>query len=840
MDKKRRAFLKSVGAITPFVLPPFNRLLAMKYFASGETGNHLNFRKQFSAITDRTWIGQDFWAVPMEDWEVRGGQLLFTGQEKKSRLHLLTYTLGKGEGDFAVTCNLGIDSNKVKGAAGVCLAITDGTDAGVRSACYYGYGISVGINTDRQLFLDGVKSALPANFNISNFTLLVTGSAKAGSTMLRLVATDESGVTATAQENIQKNINGLIAIETRVDNKSNQGNAFYCSQLEATGAKLEHTPANSFGPILWTMYSLSRGKVKFAVQMPPLGLKDSQLVSLQLKKNGGWSKVADQSIDPVSFTCHFTLDNWQGNADMPFRVVYQNEGLTHLHDGVIRKEPASGQLKFGGLTCQQWGGYPYRPVMENLEKHNPDILFFSGDQIYEENGGYPIKRQPEDKAILSYLGKWYMFGWVFGNIMRDRPTICTPDDHDVFQGNLWGEGGQGIAFDEWEKVKDAHGGLVQTPAMVNLVNKTQCGHLPKPWLQQPLASGITNWFTHLVYGKVSFAIVSDRMFKSGPEMIRKGTGRIDHIKEPLSPGELEKEGLTFMGNPQMQFLNEWIEDWQGADMKVLLSQTLFSNVGTHHGPDKMFLYGDMDSGGWPKHQRDEVIRTIRKACAFHINGDQHVPFIVQYSVDGARDGGWTFCTPAISTGYPRWGQPDLEKIPFTMRPSHGLPNTGLYKDVFGNDNYVYAVGNPTDDFMKEPDRYLRAQQKSSGIGIVTFNSLNQTIKMEAFRFLADKNKPTSNDQFPGWPHTIAVSDNDGRKAMNYLPQLNINKPNQLVKIIDDDSGELVSILRIKDRKHTPKVFKKGKYTIVVGERDNAKTISGIMAGNAQTPIQVVV
>src|SRR3546814_9903580 len=60
--------------------------------------------------------------------------------------------------------------------------------------------------------------------------------------------------------------------------------------------------------------------------------------------------------------------------------------------------------------------------------------------IYEGNGGYPIKRTPEQRAILSYLGKWYMFGWAFGDVMRSRPTICTPDDHDVFQGNLWGEG----------------------------------------------------------------------------------------------------------------------------------------------------------------------------------------------------------------------------------------------------------------------------------------------------------------------------------------------------------------------------------------------------------------
>ncbi len=164
-----------------------------------------------------------------------------------------------------------------------------------------------------------------------------------------------------------------------------------------------------------------------------------------------------------------------------------------------------------------------------------------------------------------------MFGWAFGDLMRDRPTVCT-DDHDVFQGNLWGEGGKKISFGEWENVRDAHSGFVQTPNMVNVVNKTQCGHMSAPFHPQPLPSGITTWYTDLVYGHVSFAIISDRMFKSGPESVRKeATGRIDHIKEPISKDELESPALKLLGDGQMQFLEHWVNDWQGARMKVLLA-----------------------------------------------------------------------------------------------------------------------------------------------------------------------------------------------------------------------------------------------------------------------------
>lgn len=158
--------------------------------------------------------------------------------------------------------------------------------------------------------------------------------------------------------------------------------------------------------------------------------------------------------------------------------------------------------------------------------------------------------------------------------------------------------------------------------------------------------------------------------------------------------------------------------------------------------------------------------------------------------------------------------------------------------MFGNNNYVFAVGNPADDFMKEPDRYKRAQQKSSGLGMVTFNTLNGTIRMDAFRFLANKDKPTPYDQFPGWPHTIKVADNDGRKATAYLPQLQINKPGQLVKIIDESTGELVSVMRANDRAYTARVLKVGTYTIVVGEGDATKKLTGIDTNSVGKPISV--
>ena len=76
------------------------------------------------------------------------------------------------------------------------------------------------------------------------------------------------------------------------------------------------------------------------------------------------------------------------------------------------------------------------------------MLFFSGDQVYEGDLTGGVWR-PLDKALLDYLDKWYRWCWAFGDLARDIPCICIPDDHDVYHGNLWGDGGH--ATDDFGK-----------------------------------------------------------------------------------------------------------------------------------------------------------------------------------------------------------------------------------------------------------------------------------------------------------------------------------------------------------------------------------------------------
>lgn len=256
-------------------------------------------------------------------------------------------------------------------------------------------------------------------------------------------------------------------------------------------------------------------------------------------------------------------------------------------------------------------------------------------------------------------------------------------------------------------------------------------------------------------------------------------------------------------------------------MKVLLSQTLFANVATHHGQYEYYLLGDMDSGGWPKRGRDKAIEIMRKGFVFHIAGDQHVPSMVHYGLNDFRDAGWCFCTPAISVGYSRWFRPDELNIPANNRPVHGLPNTGEYKDIFGNLNYVYAIGNPG-DFGGIKDRYEFQKEKSAGFGFVIFDQESRNITIESWRFIADVTSPGNEDMHPGWPLTINQTDNYGREATSWLPTIKIKgEPDPVVEIINQRSGETEYILRIRGNEFIPKVFSNDIYKIRIGYPEKA-------------------
>ncbi|NQZ60144.1 MAG: hypothetical protein HRT88_22050, partial [Lentisphaeraceae bacterium] len=139
----------------------------------------------------------------------------------------------------------------------------------------------------------------------------------------------------------------------------------------------------------------------------------------------------------------------------------------------------------------------------------------------------------------------------------------------------------------------------------------------------------------MVYGRISIAIIADRMIKSGPRgMVPTLKGRQDHLNDPsIDVKTLDHPDAKLLGKRQLDFLSQWAAGWKGADQKMVLSATIFCNLANYHGYGQKYIIADMDSNGWPQTGRNKALDVIRRSHALMIAGDQHLASVVQHGVD---------------------------------------------------------------------------------------------------------------------------------------------------------------------------------------------------------------
>lgn len=723
---------------------------------------------------DRVWLGAQYWANPMEDWRVREGAAECTSRSGDRNVHLLTHQLTDPTKPFVMSVQVSsAEKNGHISSGGFRVGVRSDINE-YRSNAFAKGGIDCGLQGE-ELLIGKATAKLNRSANTGPVNLQLQGAADEGQVKLTLTATDDRGQMLGSLEHriASERLLGNVALASNFDPATDSKTAarHRFADWQVGGEAFTVSPEHEFGPLLWSMYTLSDSRsdegfvLKLSVLTGPLGERDNRTVQLAIERDGKWQTVGQESLDTDAWTATFRIANWDAKQPANFKLTYEQayasgEPTTHTRSGVIRANPTGQPLRLGALTCQNDYAFPYAPVADNLLRLDLDMLYFSGDQLYETHGGYGVIRNPADRAILNYLRKFYQFGWSFGEAMRDRPTVCIPDDHDVFQGNIWGEGGMKMGPGR----EDTTAGYRQPVRMVNVVHTTCAGHHPAPHDPTPCKQDISVYYGELVYGNVGFAILGDRQWKSGPQHVDTGGGRADHVTDrSIDPKQFDKPGLELLGERQEKFLEHWADDWRGHDLKVLLSQTLFAAVATHHGTYNGYLVGDLDSGGWPQTPRNRAVNILRKAKPLHINGDQHLTTMVQYGVQQQRDSNWSFCTPAIAAGYPRWWRPDEVDMPHSNRPQHGHANTGEYVDSFGNLAYVYAVGNP--EVGDKRNRYELAHQKGSGFGLVTIDTQAKTYTCESFRFLVDPTDGDTANQFPGWPITIHQDENAGKNRI---------------------------------------------------------------------------
>lgn len=844
MPTTRRQFIAESSALAASALLPS---------ALGATAEAEPFQSRWQEDLDRTWLGDAFWANPLQDWQVRDGRAECIAAKPNRNIHVLTRELADRPGDLRMSVTIGrVGGGRLagdgRGSAGFKIGIL-GTLRDYpklrdyRNNLAFSTGWDVGFTAAGGLFFGDARQSL-ARLELGeteSVTLRLSIEAGGGTHSLKLSvhdARDDRPLGELVKNELRPNqLIGNLAVGCNFGPEGPRAGAkkkkaetgvdvghglFWFSNWTISGSKVVADESHRFGPLLFNHYTLSRGILKMTAQMPPLGEADNREVRLEVEDGPGWKVISTAQIHSQARTATFRISGWDDSQDIAYQLSYvlKSRNGTHTHhlNGTIRRDPVSPNvLKVADVSCNIHTAFPNAPYVAAVAKLDPDLLAFVGDQFYESTAGYGVQRAPLEPAVLDYLRKWYFHGWTWRELTKDRPSVSLPDDHDVYQGNLWGVGGE-----KQTKSQEA-GGYEMLAEWVNVVHRTQTSHHPDPYDPKPCKQGISNYYGSMNYGGISFAILADRQFKSAPEgNVPPTDERPDHMINPDADPKLsDVEGLELLGGDQMKFLEEWVRDWQGAQMKAVISQTIFTGMATTHGGERQVLRMDYDQNGWPQKARNAALRIIRKAHAFHLAGDQHLPAVVHYGIDEPRDAGVAFAGPAVNVGYPRWWEP-TEKVN-GRRPGQGL--TGNFIDHFGHPMTVLAVKNGAHQPPKQTMENLR--EKTSGFGLVKFDKKQRTITCECWPF-----DGIGGPQFDTWPVTSTVRDQYGRKAVAMLPKLKFaDTESAVVEVIDARTGELVYALRLNSAEWQPHTFAEGDYNLrlIEPEAGAVKELTGLRA-----------
>ncbi len=828
-------------------------------------GSPTAFESRFEPATERPWLGADYWANPLQDWRLNDGRIENFRSGGDRNVFLLTREVGPGSGGLEMSVLMGrLEGDETpleEGWAGFRVGIR-GSFNDYRDSAVRGVGLHCGVTADGRLFIGTPDSDAPIVSGAlgSGATLALRAEPSDGGRTRLTLSLETEGAADSVSEDVDSGwLTGGVALvsssgpvpESPPDDRQIRETGWalksgtraggtlriWFDEWRVSGSRVTAHPSRALGPVMFAMHTLSKGVLKLNAILAPVDAEGAE-ADLEVY-DGAWKRIARVAPDPEARTATFRIPEWDGTKDTRYRVAY----LGGIWEGTVRRDPVDkDEIVVAAFTGNNDLGFPHADIVRNMRHHAPDLMAFTGDNVYERVGEYGIVREPTDIAILDYLRKWYIFGWEYGELLREIPTVALPDDHDVYQGNIWGAGGR--KAHGYGKPGQDQGGYVMNPRFVHAVQATQTASMPDPYDPTPVDQGIAVYYTDLLYGGVSFAIIEDRKWKDSATALI-GPGIINGwAQDPKYDARKSSDNPEFplLGERQETFLEAWAQDWEGAWMKAAISQTIFANVCTLPAgattdaitgqlrvnapgeyPDGEEPVQDHDSNGWPQSGRNRALRLLRKASAVHIAGDQHLGSTVQYGVEDWNDASWAICVPSVANIFPRrWfpTQAGRNRKPDAPR------NTGEYLDGFGNKVTIHAVSNPATNGI-EP---TALNHRAPGYGIIRFRRDDRSIEFANWPRWVDASEPDAKP-YAGWPIRVAQADSGLPKGLS-LPAIDAQgKVDPVVQVVDEAEGEIVYTYRIQGSDFTPSVRKPGRYTVRVfdPETGEASETTGIEA-----------
>ncbi|WP_344069161.1 hypothetical protein [Nostocoides vanveenii] len=714
------------------------------------------------------WLGDRFWGNRLQDWLVRAGRMecvAATGSTVGRTIAVLTHeiqgmsfdlsvrtgtvTLGNGLSGFVVGTGIPGEDARRRALLGSASGIGGGLIAAVDQGGAVGFRDHTAEGDQflwQQLPASVVGAAQPRTAS-EDLTLRLTCrpvSADAVTLSLSVAATASGEVRqrATLASVPWARVRGGIALIS--SSRDGSEARYWLTGFTASGVTV--IPNRALGPVVGTLFTAVGGTLRMTVQLMPLDPRTLPGLSLEVQRAGVWTRLGTSTIGP-GYTALFYAKGIDTSAPTGYRIVGSGQVL---YGGTIPAAPRAG-LRVASLNCLKashrpldsvtpWQArlpgsvaldlyskrniyFPHNEIMASIAAQRPDLLVAHGDQLYETS---PTAKDKGPAPELDFLYKFLLWHWAMRPLTQRLPTIVLTDDHDVYQPNLFGEGG--IATTDPKT-----GGYVNAASWVNLVQRMSSWHNPDRFDPRPVAQGITVGYAAFAYGGTSFAIVEDRKFKNGP----------------VAPGG---GALELLGARQETFLSTWAGMHAGMPKVILTGSTWACVLTNANGAPR----ADPDTHGWPPEGRARAVRLAQAAHALIVAGDQHVGHLVRHGIAGFADGPLQFTPPAGSSSFQRWF------APAAALPNPGdTPNTGDFTDAFGNRVRVLAVANPKFTLKELWQYYPPPSQdfgdrglKREGFGLLVFDHDAKTVRIECWPWHTAE---SGAEQYAGWPVTVPYS-----------------------------------------------------------------------------------
>ena len=165
--------------------------------------------------------------------------------------------------------------------------------------------------------------------------------------------------------------------------------------------KIINLKVNRDSVVAFGMYTVSNNILKLSAQLYPLYPDETREVRLEIKDGENWNEIQKKNVNDIGWSALFRVESWDSSKDIPYRLLH---GEKAYFEGLIRKDPKKDEIVLAAFSCNSNKDRGMREnYIRNVDFHNPDLLFFAGDQSYDHT---------------EHTAAWLKFGLQFKELFK--------------------------------------------------------------------------------------------------------------------------------------------------------------------------------------------------------------------------------------------------------------------------------------------------------------------------------------------------------------------------------------------------------------------------------------